>query len=59
MVQPIANPVHLCPDVKCVTSLSNVRSLFNKKYPLLLKSSKELTLTVKSGKDQNSGYPKW
>ena len=27
MVQPIASPVRLCPDV---TRLSNVRSLFNK-----------------------------
>ena len=34
MVQPIANPVHLCRDMKYVTSLSNVRSLFNKKMPI-------------------------
>ena len=31
MVQPIAYPVHLCPDVLRVTSLGHVRSLFNKK----------------------------
>ena len=31
MIQRIANPVNLCPDVLCMTSLSNVRSLFNKK----------------------------
>ena len=30
MVQPIANPVHLCV---CVTSLSNVHSLFNEQMP--------------------------
>ena len=41
-----------------MTSLSNVRSLFNKKVPSF-KSSKDLTLFVKSDKDQNSGYPKW
>ena len=44
MVQPIANPVHLSPDVGCVTSLSNVHSL------VLFKSLKELTLVVRSGK---------
>ena len=30
-----------------------------KKYLFLLKSLKELTLVVTSGKDQNSGNPKW
>ena len=43
----------------CVTSLSNVHSLFNKKYIFLFKSSKELTLVARSGKDQIIGYPKW
>ena len=56
MVQPFVNPVHLCPNVKCVTSFRqlstyNVHSLFNKKMPFLFKSSKELT--YRSGKDQN------
>ena len=41
-----------------MTSLSNVRNLFNKKGLFFFKSSKELTLVVKSGKDHNSGYPK-
>ena len=59
MVKPIANPVHLCPDVHGLTSLNNVRSPFNKKCLFFFKSSKELTLVVRSGKDVNSGYPKW
>ena len=59
MVQPITNPVHLCPDVLCVTSLRNVRSLFNKKSLFLFKSLNKFTLVIRSGKDHNSGYPKW
>ena len=51
MVQPIANLVHLCPDVSCVTSLSNVRTIFNKKFQFFFKSSTELTSVVRSGKD--------
>ena len=43
----------------CVNSLCNIRSRFNKKCLFLFKSSKELTLVVRSGKDQNCGYPKW
>ena len=58
IVQPIVNPVHLCPDLQCVTSLSNVRSRFNNKMPISFKSSKEFTSVVRYGKDQNSGYPK-
>ena len=59
LVQFIVNPVNLCPDVQCVTSLSNVRNLFNNKCLYLSKSLKELTSVMRSGKDQNSGYPKW
>ena len=41
-------------------TLSNVRSLFNKKcLVFLFESLKELTSVIRSGKDQNSGYPKW
>ena len=29
MVQPIANPINLCPHVQCVPILSKMRSLFN------------------------------
>ena len=32
---------------------------YNKKMPIFFKSSKELTLVVRSGKDQNSRYLKW
>ena len=42
-----------------MTSLSNVRSLFKKKKIFLFKSSKELTLVVRSDEDKNNGYPKW
>ena len=30
LVASIVNPVHLCPHMKCVNSLSNIRSQFNK-----------------------------
>ena len=58
VVQPIANLVHFHPDAYHETSLSNVCSLFNKKCLFFSKSSKEFTSVFKSGKDQNSGYPK-
>ena len=42
-----------------VTSLSNLRSLFNKNVYFMKYSRIFFTLVVISGKDQNSGYPKW
>ena len=39
-----------------VNSLSNIRNRFIKKYIFLLKSSKQLTLIVISGKAQNSKH---
>ena len=45
-----------------MNSLCNICSRFNKqylKYLFLFKSSKELTLVVRSCKDLNSGYPKF
>ena len=41
-----------------MTRLSNVRK-YHEICLFLFKSSKELTSVIRSGKDQNSGYPKW
>ena len=41
-----------------MNSLSNTHSRFNKQMCIFFKSTKEFTLAVKSGKAQNSGYPK-
>ena len=41
-----------------MNSLSNTVSRFNEKCIFFFNSSKELSLIVRSGKAQNSGYPK-
>ena len=41
-----------------MNGLSSIRSRFNKKV-CIFKSSNQFTLVVRSGKPQNSRYPKW
>ena len=45
--------------MQSVNSLCNIRSQFNNRTPIFFESSRQSTLVVKSGKVQNSGYPKW
>ena len=57
-VQPIANPINLCPGVWCVPILIYVCSLFN--MPIIFQIiEKKITSVVRSGKDRNSGYPRY
>ena len=65
MVQPIANPVHLCLDALCMTSLINVRSLFNKKMPIFFRIIERINrvrikiVDVQNGKHCASQYRSW